>query len=297
MGAFGQGQLSMINFKSLSLLFLAGTFMSSAALAADMDTAMTRAVSAPNGKIELGGGWADLDVYSPDNTFYGAASFSMPLGDTFGFQADLAVDNAFGLTAIAGAAHVFTRDPNSYLLGAYGGYADFGNATGAWIGPEAELYLDKVSFEGTAGLINVMPNSGGSQNKLFAFGDFGFYATDNFRLTVGASSIAGFESAHAGMEWLMGNSGLPISFKTDAQFGENNYYNVTAGISIYFGGESKTLIKRHREDDPKNRGLDIFQSGGLGLGAAHNAALPDCVNYNFETGTYANEPCSLPTKM
>ncbi len=39
-----------------------------------------------------------------------------------------------------------------------------------------------------------------------------------------------------------------------------------AGLSLYFGGEDKSLIRRHREDDPRIRFFDIFNAGVLGSG-------------------------------
>ena len=283
----------MGNFKALTFVLLAGTFMTAAASAADMEAALARAVAEPNGKIEIGGGWADLDSFGTDTSYYGAGSFSIPLGDTFGAQVDFAATHMFGETAVGGAAHVFTRNPDSYLLGAYGGYADFGNASGAWIGPEAEVYLGNISLEATGGYFNVNPDIGASQDKAFAFVDAGLYATDNLRFTVGASSVAGFESAHAGMEWLLTDVGMPLSFKTNAQIGEDHFYNLTAGLSFYFGGPDKSLIRRHREDDPRNRVLDLFSSGGVAIAKKLGGApgpLPACI-YDFETALPINEPC------
>lgn len=258
----------MGNINSFSLIILATTFLSTAALAADLEAPhVTRAVSGPNGKIELGGGWTGINTQPNGMDFYGAGSFSVPLGDTFGLQADIADVNMFNQNKIGAAAHFFTRNPESYLVGAYGGVANYGTGTAAYIGPEAELYLGRVSLEATGGFFNISPNGLPAAGKAFIIGDLGLYATDDLRFTVGASSIADFKSAHVGAEWLLEDTGLPISLKTNAQFGDNNFYSLTAGLSIYFGSENKSLIRRHREDDPRNRTLDIFQSG-LGATAA-----------------------------
>ena len=48
----------------------------------------------------------------------------------------------------------------------------------------------------------------------------------------------------------MGNTGLPVSLTLDGQVGEDGYTSVMAGVSLYFGGEDTSLIRRHREDDP-----------------------------------------------
>lgn len=220
------------------------------------------AVSDINGKVEIGGGFADLDDISSDEVFRGGAALSFPVGDMFGIQADLTALDVFGDTAVGGAVHAFTRDPNSYLFGVYGGYVDAGPANVWYVGPEAELYLDNISIEAIGGYMDIS-NGGGSE--FYALGDVAFYATDNLRLQVGASSVANFESARAGLEWFMGDTGLPASLTLDGRLGEDGFTSVTAGISLYFGGEDKSLIRRHREDDPRLRFFDIFNSGFLGF--------------------------------
>jgi hypothetical protein len=178
----------------------------------------------------------------------------------FGIQADLTALDAFGETAVGGAAHFFRRDPNSYLLGVYGGYVDGGPANIWHIGPEAELYLDNISIEAVGGYMDTS-NGGG---EFYAMGKLALYATDNLRLSVGAGSVANFESANAGLEWFMGDTGIPASLTLDGELGEDGFSSVMAGLSLYFGGEDKSLIRRHREDDPRLYFFDIFSSGFLG---------------------------------
>jgi hypothetical protein len=284
--------------------FLSGLLMvslyGSMALAADVDVSQLPAVSAFNGKIQFGGGFADYDAASSDELLYGAASLSLPLGDLFGLQADLAVKDVFGETAIGGNLHLFARDPNSYLLGALVGYGDAGNATAAWAGGEAELYLDNISFELAAGYMNVNPNVGSSSDELFAFGDVAFYPIDNVRLSLGASSVASFQSANLSAEYLL--EVLPVSLSLKGELGEDSYSAVTAGVSFYFGGDdaTKSLKRRHREDDPRNRVLDIFGAGaaafagggvaGAGGGGAEEE-IPVCSEgyyYDTEVGRCVN---------
>lgn len=233
---------------------LAGMF-GSVAYAADVETVTALpAVSGPNGKVEIGAGWADIDGLSSDEVFRGGAAFSFPVGDMFGIQADLTALDVFGETAVGGAAHFFTRDPNSYLFGVYGGYVDAGSPDAWYIGPEAELYLDNISIEAIGGYMDV--SSTGSE--FYAVGDVALYATDNLRLSVGASSVAGFESGHAGLEWFMGDTGIPASLTVDGRLGEDGFTSIMGGVSLYFGGEDKSLIRRHREDDPRLRYFNII---------------------------------------
>ena len=164
----------------LSSTIAAGMY-GSVSYAADIAAPSTLpAVSGPNGKVEFGGGLADLNSTSSDDVFRGGAAFSFPVGDMFGIQADLSALDAFGDTAVGGAVHAFTRDPNSYLFGAYGGYVDAGAANIFYVGPEAELYLGNVSIEAIGGYMDVSTTG----SKFYALGDIALYATDNLRLSI-----------------------------------------------------------------------------------------------------------------
>ena len=224
------------------------------------------AVAEVNGKVEFGGGFGGITGFGNTNPLYGAGSITVPLGNAFGAQADFAVSNQFGQTNIGGSGHFFTRDPNRYLLGAMGGYGSFGTTTGAFIGPEVELYANLFSFEGVGGYLRVTPNGLAGYDKLYAIGNIGFYPTENLRFTVGAGTVADFKTAHIGAEYLLSTQGLPVSLKLDGKIGDNNFYSATAGISFYFGGPSKDLIRRHREDDPPDGVSSLFSSGGVNLG-------------------------------
>jgi hypothetical protein len=252
---------------------IAAGMYGSVSMAADVETTTALpAVSDINGKVEIGGGFADLDGISSDEVFRGGAALSFPVGDMFGIQADVTALNAFSETAVGGALHAFTRDPNSYLLGAYGGYVDAGSADIWYIGPEAELYLDNISIEAIGGYMDI---SNGIGSEFYAVGDVAFYATDNLRLQVGASTVAGFESARAGLEWFMSDTGIPASFTLEGRLGEDGFSSATAGFNLYFGGEDKSLIRRHREDDPRLRFFDMFNAGVLG---ADGVLGEDCPN-------------------
>jgi hypothetical protein len=239
---------------------IAAGMYGSVSLAADVETnTALPAVSAPNGKVEIGGGWSDIDDLGGD--------------EIFGIQADLTAFDAYGDTAIGGAVHAFTRDPNSYLFGVYGGYVDAGPSNVWYVGPEAELYLDNISIEAVGGYMDV---SNGVGSEYYAVGTVALYATDNLRLSVGASSVAGFDSANAGLEWFMGDTGFPASITVDGRIGEDGFTSVMAGLSLYFGGEDKSLIRRHREDDPRLRFFDIFNAGVLGADGVLSDD-PECI--------------------
>jgi hypothetical protein len=262
---------------------IAAGMYGSVSYAADVATdSALPAVSGPNGKVEIGGGWADVDSLSSDGVFRGGAAFSFPVGDMFGIQADLTALDAFGDTAVGGALHAFTRDPSSYLLGAYGGYVDVGSANIWYVGPEAELYLDNISIEAIGGYMDVSGIGASSGSEFYAMGKLALYATDNLRLSVGASSVANFESANAGLEWFMGDTGLPASLTIDGQLGEDGFTSIMAGLSLYFGGEDKSLIRRHREDDPRLHFFNIFNAGLIGSGTLNE----ECPNGEWFQGFF-----------
>ena len=84
---------------------IAAGMYGSVSLAADVETTTTLpAVSDINGKVEFGGGFSDIDDFNSDEVFRAGAALSFPVGDMFGIQADLTALNAFGETAVGGAA-------------------------------------------------------------------------------------------------------------------------------------------------------------------------------------------------
>src|SRR5689334_21954562 len=92
------------------------------AFSADVtETGCTPAVSSVNGKIEGGAGYAEMKDENGDLAWEAGASLALPLGCMFGFQADLGVSERFDDTQFGGIAHLFARDPESYLLGVAGG--------------------------------------------------------------------------------------------------------------------------------------------------------------------------------
>ena len=217
------------------------------------------AVSGPNGKLQIGTGWADINSFSNDAEFRGGAAFSFPVGDMFGIQGDLTAVDVFKNSVVSGAVHAFTRDPNSYLLGVYGGYAGVDHGNFWYAGPEVELYLNNISIEAVAGFMDVNGSGLSNKNDFYAVGDLALYATDNLRLSVGASTVAGFDTGRVGLEWFMADTvNLPVSFTLDGRVGEDGFGSVMAGLNLYFGGEDKSLIRRHREDDPPLQFLEVF---------------------------------------
>jgi len=228
--------------------FVCVALIQSPVLAAELSpiTSGNCAVSQANGKIDGGAGHYKGES-GKSALFQGTASLSVPLNCLFGFQLDAAVGSLDNKTTGGGAAHVFMRDPTSYLLGAYGEYSAVGKNDIWRFGAEAEYYLDKVTLSGLAGY----ENSNLTKGDVFAALDFSYYATDNFRLSAGYRRFLDISAAAIGAEYQLEN--MPASLFLAGQLGGKKHRTALAGIRFYFGGPDKSLIRRQREDDPFNR--------------------------------------------
>lgn len=223
------------------------------------------AVSGINGKLELDlGGISDPE----SAVFRGGASLSVPIGDAFGLQGDVGVVSVEDDVTGGGALHAFTRDPSQYLFGVTAG-AIFSD--GAWlgvVGPEAELYLDRFSLEAWAGYAELEYDDAGLDDDqgLFATADLAFYPTDDWRISLGGTSLFGETSLRLATEYQF--AGLPLSGTGEVRWHDDGALSGRIGLKGYFGGEAdKSLIERHRQDDPPNRVFDLFGAAGNLLNA------------------------------
>ncbi len=251
----------------LSSTAVAVAMASPAAFAADFSTpesyspdfsAAGPAVSAPNGKLGAFGG-----VLSDDEEAYGAfGAFALPLGQQFGLQIDGMVGNADDDLFYGVAGHLFWRDPAVGLLGFYASYAKWDSSTTieadigvdgavqditggevAKIGIEAEAYLGRFSVEG------LLAYQFGDEEGVAGKGTLAFYPTDDLRFDVSVSHLEGPGfSAGIGAEWAPPQA-MGLSLFADASIDEDEDVRAFGGVTFYFG-QQKSLIQRHREDDP-----------------------------------------------
>ena len=252
---------------SIKTLFAAALLLGStiSAYAADPVAAPASkpAVDGFNGKLSFGGLYESAN--GDNGYFYADSSFSMPLGERFGAQVDTALAINGDVTAGGVGAHVFWRDPSFGLFGGYGEivYSSSGSPSVYRFGAEAEAYIDRFSVEAFAGVQDA------DTIKPVFTGDLtlAYYPVDDLRLSAGI--VRNFDETFGvvGLEYGFQNSGTtqPVLF-ANAEFGEDTT-TVKAGLRLYFGQSSKSLIQRHREDDPRSR----IQFGGL----APVSSLPD----------------------
>jgi hypothetical protein len=214
------------------------------------------AVSGPNSKLSIEGG-----QYDDEHSFLALGSYTLPLGNLIGFQADGAVGTIDGKVIGGGGAHLFTRDPSSYLLGVYGSFHTWDSIDVWQAAGEFEFYFGKVSLSGLAGYeaIDFPSTTGGlpvlnaDDDHFFGRADLAYYLTDDFKISGGYRYVSEASLGTASAEYMFRDAGVPMSIFAKGDWGEEQYNRITGGLKVYFGANpNKTLIKRHRTEDPQN---------------------------------------------
>jgi hypothetical protein len=224
------------------------------------------AVDGINWKFDgFGGSLADHGLYA------GRGAVTIPLGSGWGVQIDGAAgsfdDRFFG--AVAG--HLFTRDPSRGLIGLYASHTyldNYGGVRVSQVAGEAEAYLGRWTLQGIAGV--EAGNSGTQvttvihdpfitthtatfdiQTRFFDAINIAYYLTDNLKAFAGHRYFGGRHAAAFGGEYgiPLGNRRM-VSLFAEGRIGEDDYHGVWGGLRVYFGQKDKSLIRRHREDDP-----------------------------------------------
>jgi hypothetical protein len=239
------------------------------------------AVSAFNGKFDGGGGAFDGRKFG-----FSTGALSAPLGQNFGAQLDAIGGGGEATGFIGGAGHLFWRDPSKGLIGAYGSLTHFagdrlftiGNFPTGGIGarflgriaPEVELYFGRFSFEGQAGYqfsdagrsFNLRRRDFDTRDRgFYSLADVAYYVTDDLRVALGHRFVVNRNALAAGIEYqLPFDSTFAMTLFAEGRFGEDHYRAAWGGIRIYFGDEKKTLIRRHREDDPARSPIEEFEA-------------------------------------
>lgn len=265
---------------SISAVVAAGLCLASAAaFGADMAvkappaSGCVQAVDGVNGKIAGFGGSLD------DRTYAGIqGTLTAPLGCEYGAQLDLTGADFDGRFLGTAAGHLFWRNPALGLLGAYGDiteWDEFGGVRAGHVGPEAEWYAGRFTLQGVAGAEfgNSVSNTIGGiiqtfdvRSRFFDEVNLAYYPTDDLQVYAGHRYLGGKNALALGSEvGFPMQHGVMAALFTEARLGEDNYHGVWGGVRFYFGQKDKTLIRRHREDDPPtwdNGGDAVFNNNG-----------------------------------
>lgn len=246
---------------------VAGLFFSYTSVAADLYVegsptipTVLPAVSGINGKIAAEGG-------SFDEEGFGAltGSLSVPVGDRFGFQGDAIAGVRDGDFIGGVGGHLFWRDPSYALLGVFGSYTHRDDIDGhvARLGVEGEYYLNQWTLRTLLGaeFLEAGNAFANVDDGFFAFSDVSYYLQDNLQLSVGHRYTRERNALALGVEYQLSQQVLSggVSLFAEARIGEDDYQAVWGGVRFYLG-DDKSLIRRHREDDPKGTGdEDLFE--------------------------------------
>ena len=102
--------------------------------------------------------------------------------------------------------------------------------------------------DGRAGLLH--PLAAAADFHFFGQLDLAYYPMADLRLYGGYRYVNETSLAGAGIEYLF-REVAPISVFAKADFGDQQYNRITGGLRIYLNGD-KSLIDRHRTEDPEN---------------------------------------------
>lgn len=253
-------------------------FLPSTARSADMATkaspspSCAQAVDGINGKLGgYGGSFGNKTYYEAEG------ALAVPLGCEFGAQIDLNGGSFDGRFIGTVAGHMFWRNPAQGLLGAYGDFTkwdEFGGVRAGHVGPEAEGYFGRWTVQGVAGgefgnsasgTVGTVVQTFNVKTRFFDEANLAYYPVDNLELYVGHRYLGGKNAAAFGGEWGIPMShGVMAALFAEARVGEKSDHGAWGGVRFYFGQKDKSLIRRHREDDPTNwnNGADSTYNGG-----------------------------------
>ncbi|MBP0485170.1 hypothetical protein [Sagittula salina] len=191
---------------------------------------------------------------------YVSGAMSVPLGARVGAQLDFSADNATGDNGRVDGSkgvglHLFTRDPNRYLLGIYAHRVNvdtnLGTAHNDRLGVEAELYSGNFTFAMFAGKDKV---SGAGQTKTFgsATVDLDYYISDNTMLTASAERAYDKTSGSIGVQHLYGMGSVPMAVSATIG-GFEGEMTASLGATVFFGNDGLSLKDINRTNDPRIR--------------------------------------------
>lgn len=250
-----------------------GPFAATIALiAASTAHAEGPAVSETNGKFSLEGGAVGNNSNGSSGLGIVQGSFTTPLGHSFGLQLDAAAATAYNNFFGGGDAQFFWRDPQLGLLGAFASVGGGRGNTVSWYGGEAEYFVGPVTLGAHAGYQVVYNNT--AANGGFGVGRLTYYPIPDLAFSGGGGVFVNSGFGRVMIEYQPELNGQrSLSFFVNGGAGSNAAYAATAGVRFYFGPE-KTLIRRHREDDPT--ACTMLYCGGFILGASSGSTTyPD----------------------
>lgn len=243
------------------------------------------AVSGLNGKLSFEGGALDESGFGAVN-----GSISAPIGQRYGVQLDGSVGMLEDEFAGGVAGHLFWRDPAYAMLGVFGSYSatEYIDGDVSRLGVEGEYYWNQFTLRTVLGaeFIDIDAPINYNETNFFAFTDVSYYAMDDLELSVGHRYTGEKHALALGVEYQLQQQLLSsgVALFAEGRIGEDDYEGAWAGVRMYFG-ENKSLMRRHREDDPTDWAEDSVFS--VVNGASDSLAA----SKNIYSG------CSIPAEI
>lgn len=242
--------------KLISVLLLSVVLSSAAASdeAEKLDVVVSSSSSLPavdgvNAKLSF-----EHDIDGSDS-LGGTGSITIPLGRSFGLQLDGGAANHKNeligdASGYRGAAHLFWRDPSKGMLGLFGDYIRIDLLDGFNFyagGVEGAVYFERWTLHGIVGLAD----GDLVDSSFFDRARLTYYPLDNLSIHIGHAYAHDEHRMLFGSEWgFVGQAGAATSLFLQGDLDEDGDTSMLAGFRLYLGQHDKSLIRRHREDDP-----------------------------------------------
>jgi hypothetical protein len=240
------------------------------------------AVDGINAKIEGFGG-----SLGNDSVYGSRGALSVPLGGQFGTQIDGMIGSWAGRTFENIAPHVFWRNPAQGLLGFYTSHTWWDRFGGVYVGQvagEGESYLGQWTLQGIAGAeygnsrTNAIVTPAGTllqsfdiKTRFFDEINVKYYVNSNWEVFVGHRYLGGRNALALGTQFVLpigiGRGAIAAAF-VEGRVGASNAQGVWGGVKLYFGQKDKSLIDRHRQDDPEHWSIGTLFSVNNALSQA-----------------------------
>jgi hypothetical protein len=203
------------------------------------------AVSGVNGKVSIQGGQMKGKGASSAD-----AVLSLPVGHSFGVQIDGSIGDFLGSSYSGVGGHFFWRDPSRGLVGLVGANQRLGGTDSQRYGAEGEAYLNNFTLG-----VRLGQQEGDIPHGNYSGVGARWYANENFVVNAGFDhSPGGTDTTGIGMEWqptTWGVPGLSVFARASRSTGAFGANAATIGVRYYLD-ESRSLIQRHRTQDPES---------------------------------------------
>jgi hypothetical protein len=199
----------------------------------------------------------------------------MPLNNQWGIQVDGAAGSFDSRFFGAVGGHLFWRDPTRALFGVYVSHAHWSELGGlhvTQIAAEGEAYWGRWTLQGIAGVetsnsatqttntlvvgpvvdtATSVTDSYRGGTRFFDQINLVYYVNDDWKAYLGHRYLGGKHAVALGSEFgfAMGGGRMAALF-VEGRLGESDHHGIWGGLRFYFGQKDKSLIRRHREDDP-----------------------------------------------